>query len=320
MRHGEQYGNKIAARRPGWSLDLVQSYNSLGAGSRYTGQLGLTGLTRSDWGVRWNHSHEFSTDTRATFFLDFPQHRSVYASTNLQRQMGPFLMGANLSGNRTLTGFSSTGMMGDLYLETVPKRVAKTGYTYALAATAGYSDLKAGPYSNRAMTEGLQARFNSSTFRLDRETTLTNYFTVGNAWSVGGQSGMTALASLSANRTMKHANLQVSYDYTRQPTFLFDGSHRVSANFLATPNNRWNFMLYASTMLDAPSSSVVADLNYAFLPRWRWTFSANMHRFVNGNYRDLEFGIGRTLGGREFILSYSTYTHRFFFDLQANRF
>jgi len=321
LRHGEQSGRSVLSQRTGWSLDLNQGYNSLGGAGRYTGQLGLTGMNRSDWGVRWNHSQEFTSDTRGTFFIDFPQHRSMFLSTNLSRQMGPYYVGLNLSGNRNLTGFSTSAMNSDLYLEMVPKALGKTGYTYAVGGTAGYFATQTGDVKNRAITQGVQTRLYSKPFSLDKSTTITNYITLGHLWSNQSNSGNTMLASLAANKTFKGANVQLTYDFTKQPLFITDGgNHRLTANLLASAGTKWNIYLFGSTMLDAPNSSILGELNYSIAPRWRFLFSAAMQQFSTSSYKDFQVGVGRNVGGREVVLSYGTFSHRWFFDLQASRF
>lgn len=322
IRHGEQVGRSIYATRPGWSLDLMQSYNSVGGSRRFTGEFGFTGLSRSDWGFRWSHSQEFSPSTRGSLFLDFPQHRNVYLSTNLNRQMGPLFMGLNLSANRSLSGFSASGIQGDLYLETMPRKVGQTGFQYAIGGTASVSRTRALQYRNSTVSQGIHARFFSSPFRLDRNTTLTSYMTVGNLWTNQSNSGQTVMASLSASRSFGGgASMQWTYDYTRQPTFLTaGGSHRLSANLFAGGGSKWSFYLFSSMMLDAPSTSLFSDLRYEFAPRWRFSLSATLQRFASSMYRDYEIGIARSIGGRDLILSYSTFTHRLFFDIQASRF
>jgi len=323
IRHGERTGRSVYATRPGWSLDLLQSYNSVGGGERrFTGEFGFTGLSRSDWGFRWSHSQEFSPTTRGSLFLDFPQHRSVYLSTNLNRQMGALYMGLNLSANRSLSGFNSSGLQGDVYVETTPRKVGKTGLMYAVGGTATAVRTRALNYTNNSLSQGIHARFYSQPFRLDHSTSLTSYVTIGNLWSNQSNDGLTALASLSATRTFgSSANLQLTYDFTRQPTFLTGGgSHRLSANFFADGGNRWNFYFFSSVMLDAPTASLFSDLSYSFAPRWRFSLSATLQRFASGLYRDFEFGIARSIGGRDLVLSYSTFTHRIFFDIEASRF
>lgn len=321
IRHGNQTGPGVLSQRTGWSLDLTQQYYSLGGAGRYNGQFGLTGMNRTDWGVRWNHSQEFTADTRGTFFVDFPQHRSMFLSTNLNKQMGAYYIGLNLSGNRNLAGISTNAFTGDFYLETVPKQLGKTGYTYAVGGTTGYSLSQTGDLHNRAMTEGIQTRFFSKPLSLDKSTTITNYLTVGHLWSNQGNSGNTMIASLAANKTFKGANLQLTYDYTKQPLFVAEGgNHRVTANFLASAGTKWNVYLLGSTLLDGPNSSMLGELNYMFAPRWRMLFSATAQKFSTGNYQDFELGLGRNIGGREVVLSYGTFTHRWYFDLQASRF
>jgi hypothetical protein len=320
LRHGERYGRSVFSNRPGWSLDLTQSYNSLGAQARYTGEVGLTGFNRTDWGLRWTHSHEIGAGTRGNLFLDFPEHRSVYASTNVNRQMGPFYLGMNLSGNRSLRGFSSSGSSADVYVETVPKKVGSSGYMYAVGANTGYTRFQAAEFKTSAYHRGVQSRFFSKPFQLDSKTTLTNNLSIGRVWANQGGSGETYLASLGLSRQLAGANLQLGYDFTKQPTFITDGHHRVSANLLASAGNKWSFFFYGSAMLDAPSSSVIADFSYAFLPRYRLSLSTTIQQFAAGRFYDHEIGIGRVIGGREFILSYSTYNHRFYFNLAAGAF
>jgi hypothetical protein len=320
--NGERSGRSVYATRPGWSLDLDQSYNSLGAGPRYTGDFGFTGMNRSDWGFHWSHSQEFSQEMRGSFFLDMPQHRSMFLSSNLNRQLGMFYMGMNLSANRSLSGPATTGSEADLYLETIPRKVGRTGYMMAFGGTATVSHNVAGDIRSNYMTQGVQTRFFSSPFRLDKHTTLTNYLTVGQLWTNSGQSGSTINASLSARRTFWNgANLQLTYDFTRQPYLLTQGgSHRVSMNFVASGGGKWNLFLYGSTLLDAANSSLIGDFNYVIAPRWRLSLSATLQRFATASYRDFEFSLGRSVGGRDLALTYSTFNHRFFFDIEASRF
>ncbi|MCC6730527.1 MAG: hypothetical protein IT208_14425 [Chthonomonadales bacterium] len=321
VRYGEHAGRSIYARRPGWALDLTQAYNSLGTSRRFTGEFGLTGINRSDWGFRWSHNQEFGYDTRTSFYVDMPQHRGIYASSNLNRRLGPLNLGLNLSANRSFSGIHTEGAEGDLYLETTPRKVGRTGYMMAVGANGSVSRTRAGDYRSNAVTQGIQARFYSQPFKLDRSTTLTNYVTVGNVWTNLGRGGRSLVASLTAARSMPGgASLRATYDFARQPTVLTDGgSHRVSLSYYAG-DRRWNVYVYSSVMLDAPLSSTMADLGFVFAPRWRLSLTATLQRFSGSSFRDFELGIARTIGGRDLLLSYSTLSHRIFFDIQASRF
>ncbi|MGC8666789.1 MAG: Ig-like domain-containing protein [Chthonomonadales bacterium] len=320
IRHGERYGSSVYATRPGWSLDLLQGYNSLGGSGRYTGQFGFTGITRSDWGFRWTHSQEFTTDARGSFYLDFPQHRSVYGSANLTKQMGPVYAGLNISGNRSFAGFPSSGYDTELYLETLSKRLGSTGYFYAVGTTTALQQVNSGPYRTRMQSQDVHARIYSNPFRLDRNTVLTSNFTVGNVWANHG-GGASVVASMAASRRLPGASLQLAYDYTQGPVLLAtDGHHRLSLSLITTGSGRWSTAVSGSMMLDTTSSSLMANVSYTLAPRWHLSLASSLQRFMAGQYRDYELSIGRTLGARELVFSYSTFSHRIFFDLEAGRF
>jgi hypothetical protein len=322
VRHGEQSGRSSFATRPGWSLDLVQQYNSNGASRRYTGELGFTGLSRSDWGFRWNHSQEFNSDTRASFNLDLPQHRSVFVSTNLNREMGPLHVGLNLSGNRSLSGYRASGSQADAYIETTPRKLGKSGYMMAYGATASAAHYKNEGFANNVASEGIQTRFFSKPVTLGRGTTVTNYITVGHAWTNQGRSGPSLLSTITANHTFSGgASLQMTYDYNETPAALIDtGKHRLSTTFAMNGGGKWNLFVYNSMLLDARVATTITDFNFAIAPRWRITLAATLQQFAGSQFRDYQFGFARSLGGRDFVLSYSTYSHRIFFDLEASRF
>jgi hypothetical protein len=322
VRHGERAGRSSFATQPGWSLDMIQDYNSSGTARRYTGQFGFTGISRSDWGFRWNHSQEFNSDTRASFNLDLPQHRAVFLSTNLNRELGPLHLGLNLSGNRSLSGYHASGMEADTYLETTPSKVGKTGYMMAYGATASTIHNKNEGFSNSVASEGLQTRFFSKPFSLGGGTTLTNYITVGHTWTSQGRSGPSLLSTLTANHTFRGgASLQMTYDFTETPAALIDsGKHRLSTTFAMNGGDKWNLFFYNSMLLDARVNTTITDFNFALAPRWRLTLSATLQQFAGSQFRDYQLGFARSIGGRDFVLSSSTYSHRFFFDLEASRF
>jgi hypothetical protein len=202
-------------------------------------------------------------------------------------------------------------------------KVAKTGYTMSVGGTTTDSHMQTANYISDGLTEDLHMRFMSNQFRLDRQTSLSNSFSVGNVWANGGTvaGGASLLATLSANRQLfKSSSIQLTYDYSRLPSEYTGGSHRLSANLTASAGTKWSLYLYNTMMLDAQSSSTTADFNYTFASRWRVTMSGTMQSFSGSQYRDYDIGIARTLLGKDLLISYSTYNHRVFFDLEASRF
>ena len=321
VRHGERSGRSQFATRPGLALDLTQGYNSTG-GKRFTGEMGFSGIARNDWGLRWNHSQEFAGDARGSFFFDAPQHRALFGSTNLSKQFGPIHMGVNLSANKSLSGIATTGRQADIYVETNPTKVANTGYTLALGATSSNARYSTLGLATNTITQGVQARFTSKQVKLDKFTSLSNYFTIGNTWANQGRGGANVISSVTATRTLgRSASFQMTYDYAKQPYYLVgSGSHRVSTNLLLNGGSRWNFYMLSSTVLDAKNTSLIGDLTYQVLPRWKFSFNSTMQQFASSSYRDYSIGIARTVLGRDVVLAYSTFNHRFFFDLEAGRF
>lgn len=321
LREGERSGS-VYATRPGVSLDLTQAYNSLGGERRYSGEMDVTGFNKSDWGVRWVHSQEFSQETRGSVFLDFPQHRGVYASSNLNNQLGPIMLGTNLSANRVFSGYRSTGLDGSVYAETTPRRVGKTGYMYAIGGDLSASRTSTSAYVTSEFTRGTHIRFYSNSFRLDKLTSVSNTVSLGHVWSQKGEGGTSLMSSLSASRSVgRSSTLQATYDFTKLPTSTATtGNHRMSLSYFAGGGTKWNLYLYDSFLLDAPYSNTVGDLSYLFARRWRLTASANLQKFSGSEYRDYTLGVAWNIGGRDVVLSYSTMNHRMYFDLEASQF
>ncbi|HSV74303.1 MAG TPA: hypothetical protein VLH79_11140 [Chthonomonadales bacterium] len=322
LRHGERVGRSIHATRPGWALDLLKSYRSLGVQSRYTGEFGITGLARNDWGLRWSHSQEFSSATRASLFLDVPQHRALYLSSNLSRDFGGLHGGLRLSMNRSLSGIRSEGAEADAYLESMARPVGRTGYFMAVGGTTSVSRLSSAHFRSSGTMQGLQMRLFSHPFELGRTTTVTNTISLGQQWNSLGRSGGSAMFSLAAMHTFgRTGNLQATYDFTRFPRQLpSEGNHRLGFSLFAGAGSRLSLFAHSSIVLDGDTSSLTADLNYGLAHRWRFAMAANFQRFSSAQYTDWLVGIAHDIGGRDLMLSYSTLSRRIAFDIQATRF
>ncbi|MBM3493654.1 MAG: hypothetical protein FJX72_04930, partial [Armatimonadetes bacterium] len=297
VKYGERYGSAYA-RRPGFAIDLIQAYTSAPGAGRYTGEFGLTGLNRSDWGFRWSHSQEFGPDTRTGLYFDFPQHRSVFGSGNLGQRIGNLHVGLNANANTTLTGLSSTGTHANAYIETLPAKIAGTRTMYSLGANASTSRTRSATYSNYSLTEGVQARVFTPSIRLDRVTSLSNAISVGHTWSARGASGSTLYATVNAMRSLgRNTSLQVGYDFVRQPVSYSEGDHRVSMS-LGSSSSRLGLYVYNTMVLDTGALSLVGDVQYSLDPRWRIALSASAQRYSSGSYSDIIVGLARNIGGR----------------------
>jgi hypothetical protein len=322
LRNGERYGTSISATRPGVALDITQSYNSLSGGKRYTGEFGFTDVNRNDWGVRLSHSQEFSSTSRGTFTLETPQHQSLLSTGNLQQQFSGFNVGLNMYSSRSLRGISSSMSEADAYVETTPRSLGATGYRYALGATASSTHIGAQSYSNTTASQGVHVRMFNRPVHLDSVTTLSHTWSIGQAWADGGRGGVTMLSSLTASRMIGAAgNVQLSYDFMRLPgSYVDSGQHRLSSTLYLGAGTKASMFIYGSTLLDAPYRSLSGEARYNFARRWHLGVSANVQEMSSVDYQDYEFSVTRSIGLRELSITFSTLSHRFYFDMQAARF
>lgn len=319
VKYGERYGSAYA-RRPGFALDVLQSYNSLGTSRRYSGEFGFTGLTRGDWGFRWTHSHEFGPDTLTALHIDFPQHRSAFGSLNVGQRLGRFRMGLNATANTALQAPFSSGTHADVYVETAPERLRGTPAFYSFGTHASTSRSRSSAVRTYELSEGVQARLFTPALKLDGLTSLSNALTVGHVWSKAGATGPIVYASLNATRSLGgNRTLQLGYDFVQQPTSSLEGKHRIGLS-TGTYENKWGLYLYNTYMLDTSALSLIGDAYYTVAPRWRLGLSASVQRYTTGSYSDYIFYLSRSIGGRDVVLSYSTFNHRIMLDLEATRF
>lgn len=321
VRYGERTTQTSYARRGGWSLDMVRSYTNSDPGRRFTGEFTFLGANRGDWGMRWNHSQEFSADTRTSLYMDVPQHRGLYGGGTLQQRIGGLQLGLGGSANRSLTGLSTSGSQGDAYLETLPVKVSRTGYLMALGANLSTTTTASDVSRSSTTTRGLQARFMGRPWQVDRVTSVTNSMTLGHQWSSEGRSGASTVGSLIGTRALGGgASLQLTYDYSKQGAVSsYGGSHRTSAS-LSSYTPRSSLTLLGTYTLDAAESGLVVSADYQLVRRWRLYTNATVQRFAAANYSDVEIGISRSLGGRDVMLSYSTFEHRVLLDLVTTRY
>lgn len=321
LRHQQQLGRSYYSTTPGWSVDVIQGYNSQGD-HRYEGAYGFTGLTRGDWGFRWTHNQEFNADTQGNFNLDFPQHQGVYSTAYFSQQSRAFRWGANLGAGQTFVSPLVTDLNSDFFAETQPKPLSKNMmYVFGTDFSSGRTDSTGLATSDSTQT--LTARAFTRPILLDRRTTLNNSFTVGQLWSSGGSSGMIGLASLSLDHTAPGGHVMtMTYDFVMRPNTSSEtfGNHRVGVSYSLTSKKRFQATLFGSTFLDAKASSLFADAVYRLDGRWRILTSVTLQTFGSDSYNDIQFTIGRRVGARELQLTYSTYNKRLSFDMTATRF
>ena len=325
LRHQEQIGRSSFSQDNGWGIDVAQSYTSSGQ-RHYDGAYGFTGLTRSDWGFRWTHNSEFSNTTQGAFYVDFPQHDSVFSSANLTQNLKTFRWQTTLTAGQTF-GAGENSFRSNVYIETQPHRLDKKGgLTYTVGAnyvggTINSTDPTIGSVSET--TESATLRISARPRLVDKRTTLSNSLTIGHIWSNQGRNGLETLASISLDRTLSGGStINLSYDYVEQPGGLLvaSGKHRIGLSYSATAGKRFSMLVFGSGYLDTRESSLLTDVTYRLNSYWRLIASTTLQQYQGQSYNDMEFTIGRRIGARELQLTYSTLFQRISLDLTATRF
>jgi hypothetical protein len=327
LRHQQQVGRSYYATVPGWGIDVIHGYSSQGD-QRYEGAFGFTGLTSSAWDFRWTHSQEFNEASQGSFYLDFPNHDSVYSSVSFAQQLHYYRWGANVGAGQSFTGGGGPNLQNDMYMETLPHRFGPVnGMMYTLGGTLSgqtysYSDPSVGAQSG--VSQGLNIRAFNRPLTLNTRTTLTDSFTLGQQWNSYGGTGLVGMATLSLDHTLPRAlgAVNLTYDFVNRPpgSQSVSGKHRISLTYAVAASKRFEATLFGSAFLDSRDSSLLGDMIYRLDRNWRLIGTVTLQRFEGDSYNDIEFTLGRRIGAREIQLTYSTYLHRISIDFTATRF
>jgi len=212
----------------------------------------------------------------------------------------------------------------DLYLETMPRRFWVDRLP---VCGGGYGQL--GPHGCRHIQQHggfqqvLHVRMIGNPVHLDRSTTLTHTWSIGQAWATGGRGGTTLLSTLSASRTVGSAGtVQLSYDLMKQPVnYVRYGPAPRQLHDLPRRRHEGDLLPVRSTLLDAPYRSLTGDARYNFARRWQRRHVRERSADVVGKLPGLR---GKSVAQHRpcanISITFSTLSHRFYFDMEASRF
>jgi hypothetical protein len=326
-------GRSIASsqQRSGFALDLEQIYN-LGRGG--SGQFNLDGLTRSEWSARWNHSQKFDSRTNAFMFVDYPSHRSIYASSGLTHQFKSFTFNVNgtASDDPGFEGYGSKSTVIRTYLQTQPYKIGKSGINFTTAFSIQHSRSviqtpDAPDEIADTSSHGIDLRFSTRQLQPDKKTRITDSLTIGQSWdNRSSRHGPTVGATLGLTRNMTaHSILNANYTFNYNPLYnrintaarsVYGGTmqHRLSVNYSSATSNDLSYTLAANYGLPLDNLALLGSLTYRISNNWRFGMAMNMDRFRGHMYRDSQYYLSRNILGRDLTMSYSTQTKRLSFD------
>ena len=325
------------AARHGLALDLEQTYEVGRSGS---GQFLVNGLTRSEWGAQWSHTQRLDEKTTGYVFVDYPEHRSEYVSSNLSRQFSGYSVNASASGSNDpgIDGYSARSYSLSTYLQTNPKPVAHSILNYSTDFTIQVGTLRetspdtgtvTTPISNRSV----DVRFFTAPLQLNKRTLFTDSLTVGQVW--GGQNNRLApvvSASLGLTRSFRKSDsLTLNYTYRYDPLLSQLGTpssslnpleallrsstqQRVTATYVTLPLPRLSVAFSGGYGLPLGDHSLFGSARYRINNDWGIGITTSYEQYVVDSYRDFEYSVSRKVFGRDLAFYYSTKTKKVRFD------
>ena len=339
---GASFFSQGGARR-GLALDLEQSYD-LGRGG--SGQFLVNGITRSEWGAQLTHTQRIDEATNGYLFVDYPAHRSLYASSNVSRQFSGFSLNFTASGTKDPgdAGYSASSYSFNTYLQTNPRSLGRTGLSYAADFGVQQGSLTenspgTGQVVTPISTRTADLRLFTAPFHPDKRTLITDSVTVGQAWSAdSGRMAPTVSASLGLTRTFRRSDsLSLNYTYRYDPLLSQVGAYssdlnpleallrsstqqRLTATYVTLPLPRLNVTFSGGYGLPLNDKNFFTTALYRVTPDWGVGLSATYEQYVLDSYRDVQYLVSRRILGRDLIFYYSTKSKKLSFDFAGSTF
>ncbi len=329
--------------RHGLALDLEQTYQT---GRGGTGQFLVNGITRSEWGAQWNHTQKIDPVTTGYMFVDYPAHRSLYASSNVSRQFSGYTVNASASGSNDpgADGYSARSYSLNTYIQTNPKTLGHSIFNYStdlslLRGTVTETAPDTGTVTTPVSDTTADIRFFTQPLQLNKRTNLTDSLTVGQVWSTqNSKLAPVVSASLGLTRTFRKSDsLSLNYTYRYDPLLSQLGTpssglnpleallksstqQRVTATYLTNPLPRLSVAFSGGYGLPLGDRSLFATAHYRINNNWGVGIVSSYEEYVIDSYRDFEYSVSRKVFGRDFALYYSAKTKKVRFDFASAAF
>ena len=325
------------AARHGLALDLEQTYD---VGHTGSGQLLVTGLTRSEWGAQWNHTQRLDEKTSSFFLVDYPEHRSVYATSSVSRQFTGYSLNVSASGSQDPGngGYSASSATLNTYLQTNPHAFGHSGLNYTTDLSEQQGQLvESSPSTGKVITPisttSADVRLFTTPVRVDKRTQLTDSLSVGQAFGgIRRRFAPTVAANLGLTRTFRKTDLlTLNYSFSYDPLLSQLGTsssglnplqallqsttqHRLTATYAATLRPRLTVSFSGSYGLPLNDRGLFSTAQYRINENWGVGVAASMEHYITDNYQDFEYSVSRRLLGRDLTFYYSTRTKKINFD------
>lgn len=337
------YVPQVQGSRSRLALDLEQTYSF---GTAASGTFLINGITRSDWGASWTHTQRFEGNTNTNFDVNYTAQHSVFASSNLAKDFGPFSLNfaANLERTPGFDGSTFSSRSVSSYVQFNPLKIGASGISMAtdfsldrnstdgLEYTGSANDLQ--PIHNSISTYGIGTRLYTDPIHAGPKTTFSDSLTLGERLTTDTHKfGANILGTLGMTSELnKTTHFSVTYNYRLDPlqgeSTLLDStghtlyssspvSHRIYATFTSLPLPKLSLSVVGGYGLPLHDSNLFTNMTYHYNDDWGLGFNSYMNKFGFGTYKDYELTVSRRFLGRYLLFGYSTQEHRLRFDLSA---
>jgi hypothetical protein len=299
-----QIQGSYGAISPGLGLDLR---HRLFIGEHGEETINLTRFTSSDWGAWYKHARTWSPALQTTAYVEYPDHRDLFATGSAYWQ-GKNLTGAlNLSSTR-VSGFDPS-YVSDVSFETRPVALSQTGWKYSFISQTGLSTGSA----LHEFRQALLVRASLPSWRWSKRTFSTATVTAGRILAAR-KPGNSADAVYSVNHRFGAQTLiGLNYSYFDRPGLSsLTSKHRLGAQVIAG-TKRASFYSTISHTLDGRSTSMVNDVTYQVLPAGPLSlgFRNTYFSYLGLPYSDQEYSVSYPVLKRPFTLYWSQKRHHF---------
>ena len=316
VQKGASSGSVIA--RQGWTLGLQEEYRT--AGQR-EGTFAVEGLPQKDWGFNWRDTRPLFGESQAAFNVGMPDHRSLFADASIYRFDPSHRFNLRASASRPDGGYDPTYAVDADWL-TNPRRISSR-VSYRVGTTIGvhhepFIDTTSELLQQRTVFQNqLFGALDFVPWRLSGSTLLTPSLTNTNQWNTGGLRTNSLRGQLTLDQAFgctTGASLSLAAE---QPSGIAgrQGLQQLLTFDFHADRGKWNTYWNASRDITNDTSYAMMSLDYFPKKLWRLGFTKSYYSFGDDSFNDLETTLARKIGDREFGLTYSTATHKFWLQL-----
>jgi hypothetical protein len=299
---------------PGWSLGLEEEYY---VGHRGRGFFAADQLFRRDWGIYWQHEHQFSPTTKADIFVDFPYHENLFTRFSLYKDTKAGHLGVETFASRPSEGAST--LFTQAYFQTPARRLSKN-LSYSTSFNLFHSRNPDSPQAN-VVGQSANLVLYPRPIPLGKSTALSGSVRTNLFNDSSGQRGVSWGTNWNLRQQLgKSLQASLGYSLDSGGGFSSFGAGRASSHYLTfqlfgMQGNKLHGNLYLTRDLKNQFSYGSGYVSYRLSPLWRVGLFAYRSDFLSTSFNDLEISVGRVIFQRELVVAWSKSRGKIYLEL-----